>query len=232
MTISSGPPPVRSPARSRQFRQKPSSTPSPLSLFVGHLGVAYAAHRIAALTDTEDLVAEAEWLLDGLFEGHAKPHPLDMIGGNAGAIPPLLALSRSTGGTRERTLAIALGEQLCKTAIRQGETWTWDPEIASGPDTASAPLTGMSHGASGIGVALLRTPCRNGRSRLPRDRPRSPGLRGFAVRSGRRQLARFSPRRPTGSPRTGTRAGPGLVPWSAWDRPGPAAGGPARPCPR
>jgi hypothetical protein len=147
----------------RQLREKPSSTPTPLSLFVGHLGVAYAAHRVAALTGESGLGGAVDFLLGGLASELDKPHPLDLIGGNAGAIPALLALSRSTGGTRERDLAIALGEQLCGTAMRREGTWSWDPEVASGPGTATAPLTGLSHGASGIGVALLELHAETGR---------------------------------------------------------------------
>jgi hypothetical protein len=147
----------------RQLRAKPSSTPTPLSLFVGHLGVVYAAHRVAALTGEAGLRGEVDFLLDGLSQYLEEPHPLDVIGGNAGAIPTLLALSRSTGGFRERELAIALGEQLCKTAIRREDVWTWDPEVASGPGTATAPLTGISHGASGIGAALLELHAQTGR---------------------------------------------------------------------
>ena len=54
-----------------------------------------------------------------------------------------------------RELAVTLGEELCQTATWAGTSCTWDPEVASGAGTASAPLTGMSHGASGIAVALL-----------------------------------------------------------------------------
>ena len=94
-----------------------------------------------------------------------------MIGGNAGAIPALLALSRDLATSREsdrhRALAIALGEQLCRKAIRNGDVWSWDAEDGNGPGTASAPLTGMSHGASGIAVALLELHAATGRSRVP-----------------------------------------------------------------
>src|SRR5947209_15706424 len=54
-----------------------------------------------------------------------------------------------------RELEGTLGKQLCQTATWEGTSCTWDPEVASGAGTASAPLTGMSHGASGIAVALL-----------------------------------------------------------------------------
>jgi lantibiotic modifying enzyme len=52
-------------------------------------------------------------------------------------------------------MAIALGEELCRAAARRDGVWTWDPEVAVGPGSASMPLTGLSHGAAGIALALL-----------------------------------------------------------------------------
>ena len=138
---------------------QPDRLPAPLSLFAGRLGVAYAAHRVAALTGQPELHALAEALLDGLADELDKPHSLDLIGGNAGAISALLSLSRhipsALKSDHHQALAVALGEQLCQKAIRNGTIWSWNPDEVSEPGMASAPLTGMSHGASGIAVALL-----------------------------------------------------------------------------
>jgi len=154
----------------RQVLDRPGSLPAPLSLFAGQLGVAYAAHRVARLAGQAELHSQAEALIDHLEDEIDKPHALDVIGGNAGAIPALLALSRDVTRTlerdRHRSLAIALGEQLCRKAIRGGAIWSWDSEDGSGPGTASAPLTGMSHGASGIAVALLELHAATGRSQF------------------------------------------------------------------
>ena len=46
------------------------------------------------LTGQAELHSQAEALLDRLEDEIDKPHLLDVIGGNAGAIPALLALSR------------------------------------------------------------------------------------------------------------------------------------------
>ena len=48
----------------RQVLDRPGNLPAPLSLFAGRLGVAYAAHRVAALTGQEELHSQAEALLD------------------------------------------------------------------------------------------------------------------------------------------------------------------------
>src|SRR5208283_1656347 len=60
----------------------------------------------------------------------------------------------------------ALGEQLYRKAIRSGDVWSWDAEESSGAGTAQAPLTGMSHGASGIAFALLELHAATGRSQF------------------------------------------------------------------
>jgi lantibiotic modifying enzyme len=139
----------------RQTHRRPTDLVSPLSFFCGHLGVAWAACRVGALTGEAGLDEQVDALLDRLSAEIEAPHPLDVIGGNAGAMPALLAMSRTTGRSRDRELAIALGEELCRAAVRQDGAWTWDPEVASGPGTASVPLTGMSHGTAGIALALL-----------------------------------------------------------------------------
>ncbi len=95
----------------RLTRDKPSSFPSPLSLFLGQLGVAYAAWRIAALTAENEPKVGAERLLDELAIGVGRSGPLDVIGGNAGAIPALLAMSRDGARENVRELAVTLGER-------------------------------------------------------------------------------------------------------------------------
>jgi hypothetical protein len=136
-------------------KRKAISLPTAMSVFVGELGVAYAASRVGALAGEASLTDEAESLLTDLAAEIEKLHLLDVIGGNAGAIPALLALSRSGAHESAREMAITLGTQLCRAATRLQAYWAWDPETASGPGTGSTPLTGMSHGASGIAVALL-----------------------------------------------------------------------------
>jgi hypothetical protein len=150
----------------RLAQKKTAGSVSPLSLFTGHLGVAYAASRVGALTGETSLIHEAESLLVGLAVEMDKPHPLDVISGNAGAIPALLVLSRTGAHDAARAMAITLGDQLCQAAIRQGPCWSWDPDIASGPGTGSTPLTGMGHGASGMAVALLELYAETGRDQF------------------------------------------------------------------
>jgi hypothetical protein len=140
-----------------RLRHRPAAVVSPLSFYCGHLGVACAARRIGDILGDADLGGMADRLIGPLADEVDKPHALDVMGGNAGAIPALLALSRRAETTRScaRELAIALGQQLCQKAARDGRSWTWVPDQATGPGTTAAPLCGMSHGASGMAVALL-----------------------------------------------------------------------------
>ncbi|HEX5271929.1 MAG TPA: lanthionine synthetase LanC family protein, partial [Gemmataceae bacterium] len=138
----------------RQAAHGPRADRPPLSLHAGLLGVAYAAHRVAALTGEPGPDDAADMLLGAVERGAAEPHVLDLIGGSAGAIPALLALGRLPRWRRLHGLAESLGEELCRTAVRRGGAWTWDGERVCGPGVARAMLTGLAHGAAGLGLAL------------------------------------------------------------------------------
>jgi hypothetical protein len=140
----------------RQLDRSPSPTTSyPYSFFRGDLGVAYAACKVGVLTGNAELGTEAASILDRAFATSPAVHPLDVMGGNAGAIPALLDLARMPGLERCRDRAIALGEELCRSATKRDGVYTWDPEVASGSRIAEVPLTGLAHGAAGIGLALF-----------------------------------------------------------------------------
>jgi lantibiotic modifying enzyme len=141
----------------RQLDRSPRETAQIpiMSFYSGHLGVAYVTHRVALLTAEERLTDPIEAVLDDVARARAKPHALDLIGGNAGAIPALLALDRVAAWRGCRDLAVALGEDLCQAATRHGDGVAWNPEDANGPGAGSIPLTGFGHGAAGIGLALL-----------------------------------------------------------------------------
>jgi hypothetical protein len=134
-----------------------------LSFFVGDLGVAWTARRLALLTDDASLLSRANSVFDRVMAAPTRPHRLDLIGGNAGAIPVLLGLARDTGFVDFDNLAILLGEELCRTARRDGDACFWQPELASGAGFSALPLGGMSHGAAGMGLALFELYAATGR---------------------------------------------------------------------
>jgi hypothetical protein len=150
-------------ALNRPERLRPS-----ISLFEGRLGVAFAAWSAGRLLSEPELTEQAATILNKIRVDLSEPHPLDLIGGNAGAVLALLKMSEAPASSpprdsRELSLATELGEELCDQATRRDGVCSWAPEIASGPGVASAPLGGMSHGVSGIAVALLELHARTAR---------------------------------------------------------------------
>ncbi len=138
----------------RHLRRQAVQT-SPLSVFSGHLGVAHVTARFVDLGLSDDLDDELRWLIDQTLDALNAPHKLDLINGNAGAVPVLLTLSRRPGFEKCLDAALACGEELCDAAVRRDGLCSWENEKASGPGFDAPPLTGFSHGASGMALALL-----------------------------------------------------------------------------
>jgi lantibiotic modifying enzyme len=140
----------------RQFNRIPAKAPlSPVSFYSGDLGTAYVARRMGIQFDRADLLAVSASILDRVAESGARPHMLDVIGGNAGAIPVLLAIARESGGLRWCDLATLLGEELVRFDPSRsgvsGQGW----EHPTGLELDEFTPSGLSHGASGLGLALL-----------------------------------------------------------------------------
>jgi len=147
----------------RQIDRSPHAAGSPVSYFAGLVGTAFALDRIAALTGEAALCEQVEGLLARVAAGVTAPHVLDVIGGNAGAIPALLALSRDGQRPAAREVAEQLGEELLQPAISQGQVWTWEAEKAAGPAIGTVPLTGFAHGNAGLGLSLFEMYAATGR---------------------------------------------------------------------
>ncbi|WP_437752169.1 lanthionine synthetase LanC family protein [Sorangium sp. So ce1389] len=128
---------------------------SPLSYFAGSVGIACVAERFAELGLSAGHDRDREQRMREIEAALGSPHPLDVMGGNAGAIPALLSLSRRSGLGRCRDLAGRCGEELCRAAGREGEKRFWSAAAATGHPVHSPPMAGLSHGAAGIALALL-----------------------------------------------------------------------------
>ena len=102
-----------------------------------------------------ELFADSESILDRVIDAIARPHMIDVIGGNAGAVPALLAMAREPGLDRCAALAMLLGEELTQvdpaTSGVSGRGWDQPRGLELDESTPS----GLSHGASGLGLALL-----------------------------------------------------------------------------
>jgi len=90
---------------------------------------------------------------------------LDVIGGAAGAILSLLPLWQQTGDAGVLEKAVLCGERLLEMQSTEGAWLT----------SARRPLAGFSHGAAGIGLALLRL-----HATVPQPRFREAAMAGFA----------------------------------------------------
>ncbi|HEY0152878.1 MAG TPA: lanthionine synthetase LanC family protein [Longimicrobium sp.] len=137
-------------ARSVAYLRHDPRGASPLSFHAGHLGVAWVLTRVRALEPAAGMDAELAWLVHGAA-GAAPPEVPDVIVGHAGAIPALLRLARTPGLEEYRTVAERLGDDLLDRAVWEGDVCHWAPP--PGQDRP-APLTGLSHGASGMALAL------------------------------------------------------------------------------
>ena len=120
-----------------------------LSLYSGWVGIALAATRIGLLLGEENLLAGARQLLGTLPQ--PDPAPLhDFLAGSAGAIAGLLILGTLLEDAALGTTAIALGTGLIAAADKRASGDSW---LAPHPTRRN--LTGLAHGAAGIGFALL-----------------------------------------------------------------------------
>lgn len=155
-------------SRSAEVTQRPSDLPlSPLSFWVGDVGVAWlAAHcaRIGVVPEARAFVAP---LLAHARAAFGEKHILDVVGGTAGAIPALVELSRDEEW-RDEALSMArlFADEICATAKRGEQDYAaWDNELASGFAADSPPLTGFSHGAAGLAFALFTLHAATGEER-------------------------------------------------------------------
>ena len=90
---------------------------------------------------------------------------------------------------RCRDLAIALGEELCRKAVRRDSFWTWERNAVD-PATDNPPLTGFAHGAAGFGLAFYELYAATGRPQFLEFARGAVRLRGRTFRCGTRELAR------------------------------------------
>lgn len=123
------------------------------ALYSGWIGIALVLLDVGHLLDEPSLEREALRLVDGQLGHELDPMSLDVISGAAGAILGLSAIDRRLGGDRYLPEACRLGEHLLTNARRGDEGWSWTTMPPLGPEQKD--LTGYSHGAAGIALALL-----------------------------------------------------------------------------
>jgi type 2 lantibiotic biosynthesis protein LanM len=119
--------------------------------FSSPAGLAYALCHVAANLRDADLLASVDPLLALVASGIADDEAYDIIDGTAGGLAALIAVHEATGSTLALDLARRCADRLAQVAQPQDRGVAWMTPMA-----AERPMTGFSHGAAGIGWALLR----------------------------------------------------------------------------
>jgi lantibiotic modifying enzyme len=126
-----------------------------LGLYSGWFGIALAALNVANLLDDESLRAPALKLVSSLTEGEVDLTNEDVLAGCAGAIVALLLLrDQFIADDTLVEFATRLGDHLIETAVKTETGWSWG-DLYKPDSGAFGNLAGYSHGAGGIGWALL-----------------------------------------------------------------------------
>lgn len=126
-----------------------------LGLYSGWCGIALAALNIAKLLDSDALREPSLALVDGLTADDLDVTSLDVLAGCAGAVTAMLLLREQLPeDDRLLATAIRLGDHLIQTAVKTDTGWSWG-DLHKPESGAFGNLTGYSHGAGGIGWALL-----------------------------------------------------------------------------
>lgn len=143
-----------------------------VGLYSGWLGVAYAAVRTGSLLREPDVVVRGANLLQCSVCESRDERMTDLLAGLAGAIIGALALRPALGDDAILAWARSAGDDLLRTATRSGgDGYSWHSPV----DGPHPDLTGFSHGAAGIGHALLELYAATGE-----DRFRHGALQAFA----------------------------------------------------
>jgi lantibiotic modifying enzyme len=120
-------------------------------LHTGLVGVAYAAARVARLLDAEAALLGAGEVLRAWRRNRLVAPASDVVGGCAGAIVGLLALTDLVDEGWLLEAAVGLGEVLVTRADITPAGWSWPAPR----QRRMQHLCGYAHGAAGIGHALL-----------------------------------------------------------------------------
>ena len=122
----------------------------------GSIGIIYSAVYIGSLLNDDELIRNSVRALIKDINGKLQEeHLLDVISGNAGAIPALLSIYFNLfKDERILDLAVYLGKELLSSAMKESYGWSWNYK-SNEISNSEFNLTGFAHGAAGIGYGLL-----------------------------------------------------------------------------
>jgi len=146
----------------RQTENGKRGIPS-LGAFSGLGGIIYAFTHLADLLNHPELLDEAESLIERVPQLLKQDRIFDILGGAAGCLTALLGLRRRRQSERALNAAVECGEHLLANVKQMDRGAAWHVD-----DFAKAPLTGFSHGATGVAYALLELFAETGDERFRR----------------------------------------------------------------
>ncbi len=137
----------------------PDGSSLTVGAFDGLSSVIHLLTHVGVLWDADDLLDDAEDLVQRLPALVARDTHLDVLYGSAGGLLSLLGLHSVRPSQRTLDVAIACGDRLLAAArpMPVGVAWT---TLADQP-----PLGGFSHGTAGIACSLLRLAAATGQAR-------------------------------------------------------------------
>lgn len=143
--------------RSARYIEQVGIPASPISFYAGDLGVLYTGYRflqiVPQLEKTMNL--HMAFLRARVEDGLSVKHGIDVIGGNAGAIAPLFKLATENHLPQFARLAQACANEILERATWKDNLCFWESRKVLGVEMDNPPLTGYSHGSSGIATALM-----------------------------------------------------------------------------
>ena len=143
--------------RSVEYMKTNEFPATPISFYAGQLGLIYVGYKCLeySIAYTDRITDGLKWLIPNLEAGLNVKHSLDVVGGNAGAIAPLLYIARKYNVELCRKVALSCAQEIVDLGIWKDDICYWQPQKVHGVELELPPLTGYSHGASGLAVGLL-----------------------------------------------------------------------------
>jgi lantibiotic biosynthesis protein len=122
-------------------------------LYSGLVGIAYGLSRAGTVLGEPEFIEAARELGQAALSAKANEPPVecDLMSGLAGSLTGLLALGRILGEPIYTQRAADCADRIVANARRHEEALCWPSTMIAGAPA----LLGLSHGASGIAVALL-----------------------------------------------------------------------------
>ncbi len=149
----------------RQFKEARTmfaNAPLTVGAFSGESGLIYALTLLGQIWREPGLFDQAEESIGLLQDSIAKDQTFDILSGAAGYLCVLSNFHELTGSSIARRSIVACAEHLLANAQTMSPGIAWETM----PSQSHAPLTGFSHGVSGIAYALLRAGVATGDERF------------------------------------------------------------------